>query len=107
TGANDSLYTGNIPEYLEIKIDKKNVYKLIGAVEDSQSIGTSYNVPITIYTEKDSITVLKNEMGSNSKGEFTATHNGKTITIPLSTYKESYNAFNTEKLQASEIKKNQ
>src|SRR6185436_6776548 len=37
------------------------------------------------------------------KGEFIATHNRKTITIPLSTRKESRNAFNTEKLQASEV----
>ncbi|CAG8569999.1 10085_t:CDS:2, partial [Acaulospora colombiana] len=131
TGANDSLYTGNIPEYLGIKIDKKHVHKLTGAVGDSQSIGTSYNVPITIGTEEDSITVLENEvsviptkkdrnkkdisimiLGTKwqhrvgwdpiVKGEFTATHNGKTITIPLSTRKELRNAFNTEKLQMSE-----
>ena len=39
------------------------------------------------------------------KGEFIATHNGKTITIPISTHKEKYthnvtasdNIFNTEK----------
>ncbi|CAG8604082.1 699_t:CDS:1, partial [Paraglomus occultum] len=40
------------------------------------------------------------------KGEFIATHNGKTITIPLSTRKEKYsqnvsdNIFNTEKWNA-------
>ncbi|CAG8630526.1 13751_t:CDS:2, partial [Acaulospora morrowiae] len=136
TGANDSLYTDNIPEYLEIKIDKKNVHKLTGAVEDFQSIDTTYNVPIIIGTEEDSITVSEKEISAIPtkkdrngkdisimilgtkwqyrvgwdpivKGEFTATHNGKTITIPLSTRKESHNAFNTEKLQVSEIKKNQ
>ncbi|CAG8651690.1 12600_t:CDS:1, partial [Acaulospora morrowiae] len=62
TGANDSLYTGNIPEYLGIKIDKKNVHKLTGAVGDSQYIGISYNVPITIDTKENSITVLENEI---------------------------------------------
>ncbi|CAG8757824.1 14883_t:CDS:1, partial [Acaulospora morrowiae] len=45
-----------------IKIDKKNVHKLTGAVGDSQSIGTTYNVPITIGTEKDSITVSEKEI---------------------------------------------
>ena len=57
TGANDSLFSDDIPIYLGEKIDKKNVHKLTGAVGDSQSIGTSYNVPITIGTGRDSITV--------------------------------------------------
>ncbi|CAG8618479.1 6573_t:CDS:2 [Ambispora gerdemannii] len=134
TGADSSMFTDNIPEYLEIKIDKKNVHKLTGAVGDSQSIGTSYNVSITIGSGEDSITVYedisvistKKDRNGNDisimilgtkwqhrvgwdpivKGEFIATHNGKTITIPLSTRKESRNAFNTEKIQASEVKKN-
>ncbi|RHZ80438.1 hypothetical protein Glove_136g17 [Diversispora epigaea] len=142
TGADDSLFTGNIPEYLGIKINKKNVHKLTGAVGDSQSIGTSYNVPITIDSGEDSITVYEKEIsviptkkdrnGNDIsimildtkwqhhigwdpivKGEFIVTHNGKTITIPLSTHKEKYshkplgnslnhvtasvNIFNTEK----------
>ncbi|CAG8639238.1 11470_t:CDS:1 [Acaulospora morrowiae] len=62
TGADDSLFTDNIPEYLGIKIDKKNVHKLTGTVGDSQSIGTSYNVPITIGTEEDFITVIEKEI---------------------------------------------
>ncbi|CAG8636246.1 21356_t:CDS:2 [Cetraspora pellucida] len=131
TGANDSLFTDNIPEYLEIKIDTKNVYKLTGVVGDSQSIGTLYNIPISIDSRNDSITVSEKEIsviptkkdrnGNDIsimilgtkwqhyirwdpivKGEFIAIHNGKTITIPLSTCKESCNVFNTEKLQASE-----
>jgi hypothetical protein len=132
TGADDSLFTDNIPEYLGVKIDTKNVHKLTGAVGDSQSIGTSYNIPISIDSGNDSITVSEKEIsviptkkdrnGNDIsimilgtkwqhhigwdpivKGEFIATHNGKTITIPLSTRKESRNAFNTEKLQASEV----
>ncbi|RHZ89249.1 hypothetical protein Glove_16g129 [Diversispora epigaea] len=130
TSADDSLYTDNIPKYLGIKIDKKNVHKLIDAVGDSQSIGTSYNVPITIGSGEDSITVFEKEIsviptkkdrnGNDIfimildpivKGEFITTCNGKTITISLSTRKESHNAFNTEshnafnteKLQASEV----
>jgi hypothetical protein len=59
TGADSSMFTDNIPEHLEIKIDKKNVHKLTDAVENSQSIGTSYNVPITIGSGKDSITVYE------------------------------------------------
>ena len=132
TGSDDSLYTDNIPRYLGEKIDQKNVHKLTGAVGDSQSIGTSYNIPITIGTEEDSITVSEKEIsviptkkdrnGNDIsimilgtkwqhhvgwepivKGEFIATHNGKTITIPLSTRKEKYsrnNVFNTEEWHA-------
>ncbi|RHZ90091.1 hypothetical protein Glove_8g118 [Diversispora epigaea] len=113
TGADNSLFTDNIPEYLGIKIDTKNVHKLTGAVGDSQSIGTSYNIPISIDSGNDSITVSEKEIsviptkkdrnGNDIsimilgtkwqhhigwdpivKGEFIATHNGKTITIPLS-----------------------
>ncbi|CAG8598193.1 2259_t:CDS:2 [Paraglomus occultum] len=119
TGADDSLFTDNIPRYLGEKIDQKNVHKLTGAVGDSQSIGTSYNIPITIGTEEDSITVSEKEIsviptkkdrdGNDIsimilgtkwqhrvgwepivKGEFIATHNGKTIKIPLYTRKEKY-----------------
>ncbi|RHZ63692.1 hypothetical protein Glove_328g70 [Diversispora epigaea] len=142
TGADDSLFTDNIPEYLGIKIDTKNVHKLTGAVGDSQSIGTSYNIPISIDSRNDSITVSEKEIsviptkkdrnGNDIsimilgtkwqhragwdpivKSEFIATHNGKTIIIPLSTRKEKYshnplgnslnhvtasdNIFNTEK----------
>ncbi|RHZ77139.1 hypothetical protein Glove_185g89 [Diversispora epigaea] len=118
TGADSSMFTDNIPEHLGIKIDKKNVHKLTGAVGDSQSIGTSYNVPITIGNGENSITVYedisviptKKDQDENDisimilgtkwqhragwdpivKSEFVATHNGKTITILLSTRKEKY-----------------
>jgi len=130
TGADSVMFTDNIPEYLGLKIDKKNVHKLTGAIGKSQSIGTSYNVPISIDSGSDSITVSeeisviptqKDRNGNDIsimilgtkwqyhvgwdpivKGEFIATHNGKTITIPLSTRKEKYNhnAFNTEKWHA-------
>ncbi|RHZ75550.1 hypothetical protein Glove_212g101 [Diversispora epigaea] len=130
TSADDSLFTDDIPIHLGIKIDKKNVHKLIGAVRDSQSIGTSYNVPITIDSGENSITVHENMsviptkkdrnrknisimiLGTKwqhcvrwnpiVKGEFTVTNNGKTITIPISTRKEVRNAFNIEKLQELE-----
>ncbi|RHZ48161.1 hypothetical protein Glove_557g16 [Diversispora epigaea] len=62
TGADDSLFTDNIPEYLGIKIDTKNVHKLTGAVGDSQSIGMSYNIPISIDSGNDSITVSEKEI---------------------------------------------
>ena len=118
TGADDSLFTDNIPRYLGEKIDQKNVHKLTGAVGDSQSIGTSYNIPITIGTEEDSITVSEKEIsviptkkdrnGNDIsimilgtkwqhhvgwepivKGEFIATHNGKTIIIHFLLEKKS------------------
>jgi len=62
TGADDSLFTDNIPRYLGEKIDKKNVHKLTGAVGDSQSVGTSCNIPISINSRKDSITVSEKEI---------------------------------------------
>ena len=62
TGADSSMFSDNIPEYLGLKIDKKNVHKLSGAVGDSQSIGTSYNIPISIDSGKDSITVSEDEV---------------------------------------------
>ncbi|CAG8496352.1 2900_t:CDS:2 [Acaulospora morrowiae] len=80
TGANDSLYTDNISEYLGIKIDKKNIYKLIGAVEDFQSIGTLYNVPITIGTEEDFIIVSEKEISVIPTKK---NRNGKDISIMI------------------------
>jgi len=138
TGADSTLFSNNIPIYLGKKIDKKNACKLTGAIGVSQSIGTSYNIPITIGSGDDSITVLEEEVsiipakkdrnGNDIsivilgtkwqhrvgwdpivKGEFTATHNGKTITIPLSVHKPQKNVFNTEKNQVTnleELKKN-
>jgi len=131
TGSSDTLFTDNIPKYLGEKIDRKNVHKLTGAVGESQSIGTSYNVPITIGTGEDSITVYEDEISAIPtrkdrngkdisimilgtkwqhrvgwdpivKGEFTTTNNGKSITIPLSTRREVRSAFNTEKWHAPE-----
>jgi len=115
TGSDSTMFTDNIPKYLGVKIDKTNKHKLTGAVGNSQSIGTSYNVPITIGTGEDSITIheeessiipTKKDQNGNDisivilgtkwqhrvgwdpivKGEFIATHNGKTITIPLSVH---------------------
>ncbi|CAG8515788.1 13214_t:CDS:2 [Ambispora leptoticha] len=127
TDADSSIFTDNIPKYLGIKIDKKNIHKLTGTVRDFQSIDTSYNIPITIGTGEDFITVPENEIsviptkkdryGKDIsimildikwqyhvrwdlivKEEFTTIHNGKIIIIFLSTHKESHNVFNSEKL---------
>ncbi|RHZ79351.1 hypothetical protein Glove_149g113 [Diversispora epigaea] len=121
TSADSSIFTDNIPEHLGIKIDKKNVHKLIGAVGNSQSIGTLYNVLITIGSGKDSITVhedisvipTKKDRNGNdisimilgTKWQHCAGWDPIIITIPLSTHKEkntynvitSDNIFNTEK----------
>ncbi|RHZ87010.1 hypothetical protein Glove_41g48 [Diversispora epigaea] len=101
TGTDSSMFTNNIPEYLGIKIDKKNIHKLTDTGRDFITVHENISV---IPTKKDqnekdiSIMILV-------KGEFIAIHNGKTITISLSTHKEKYshnvttsnNIFNTEK----------
>jgi hypothetical protein len=120
TGSSDTLFTDNIPKLLGEKIDRKNIHNLTGAIGVSQSIGAVYNIPITIGTGEDTITVTENEisviptkkdrngkdlsiliLGTKwqhqvgwdpiIKGEFIASHNGKTITIPISTRNEKKN----------------
>ena len=120
TGADSVMITDNVIKHLGEKIDKKKVYNITGALGNSKSIGTAYNIPITIDNGKDSIivyeevTVLPTQKDRNGKdlsivilgtnwqhhvgwhpivkGEFTATRNGKTITIPISTRKENHKA---------------
>ncbi|RHZ76256.1 hypothetical protein Glove_199g53 [Diversispora epigaea] len=103
----NSIALNNAIKHLEIKIDKKNVHKLTGTVGDCQSIGTLHNVPITISTGRDPITVYedisviptKKDQDENDisimilgtkwqhcagwdpivKGEFVATHNERLL----------------------------
>jgi len=105
-------------KYFGFKIDRKKVYRLTGAVGEKQSIGTFSNIPVTIGIENNTLTisdkfsVLPTEKDSNGrdislfilgtrwqhragwepivKGEFTASANGKTITIPLSVYNSGW-----------------
>ena len=46
TGTDSVIVTDNVIEHLSEKIDKKKVYNITGALGNSQSIGTTYNIPI-------------------------------------------------------------
>ena len=121
TGSDGSHISENIAnhfiKYFGLKIDRKKVYRLTGAVGEKQSIGSFSDIPVTIgsgnntLTVSDEFSVLPTEKDSNGKdislfilgtrwqhragwepivkGEFTASANGKNITIPLSVYNES------------------
>ena len=121
TGSDGSHISENIAnhfiKYFGLKIDRKKVYRLTGAVGEKQSIGSFSDIPVTIGSGNDTLTVsdefsvLPTEKDSNGndislfilgtrwqhragwepivKGEFTASANGKNITIPLSVYNES------------------
>ena len=121
-----------VEEFLGIKIDRKKIHRLNGIASQSISIGTMDNVPITIGFEKniatitDEFSVVPAEKDQNGnakslvilgtqwqyragwepliKGEFKATCNGKTITIPLSVHKSQRNIFTVEK-EPESIKK--
>ena len=53
------MITDNVIEHLGEKIDRKKVYNITGALDDSQFIGIAYNIPISIGNGKDSITVYE------------------------------------------------
>ncbi|RIA83343.1 hypothetical protein C1645_833987 [Glomus cerebriforme] len=110
---------------LGIKINKKKIHMLNGVASKSRSISTMDNVPITIGSRKNTATIMdefsvvpaKKDHNGNAKslvilsthwqyragweplikGEFKATCNGKTITIPLSVHKSQHNIFTIEK----------
>ncbi|CAB4411604.1 unnamed protein product [Rhizophagus irregularis] len=122
-----------VEELLGIKINRKKIHRLNGVASQSISIGTMDNVPITIgsgentATITDEISVVPAEKDQNGnakslvilgtqwqyragwepliKGEFKATCNGKTITIPLSVHKSQRNVFTVSK-EPEPIKKN-
>ncbi|CAJ0904710.1 15738_t:CDS:2 [Entrophospora sp. SA101] len=110
-----------IEKYFGLKMDRKKTYRLSGAVGEKQSIGTFHDIPITIGIGNDTVnisdefSVLPTEKDHNGKdislfilgtrwqhragwepivkGEFKASCNGKTITIPLSVHKPQQNVF--------------
>ena len=118
TGSDGSHISENIAnhfiKYFGLKIDRKKIYRLTGAIGEKQYIGTFSDIPVTIGSENNTLTisdefsVLPTEKDSNGndislfilgtrwqhragwepivKGEFTASANRKTITIPLSVY---------------------
>nr|CAG8642848.1 6087_t:CDS:2 [Entrophospora candida] len=110
-----------IEKYFGLKMDRKKTYRLSGAVGEKQSIGTFHDIPITIGIGNDTVnisdefSVFPTEKDHNGKdislfilgtrwqhhagwepivkGEFKASCNGKTITIPISIHKPQQNVF--------------
>ena len=125
SGSDSSILSENVAKHLGLKIDRKKVHRLIGVASKSQSLGTVNNIPVTISSGGDSVTVtddfsvVPTEYDNNGnelslfilgtqwqyragwepliKGEFRATCDGKTITIPLSVHKSQRNVFKVEK----------
>ncbi|CAJ0745741.1 24467_t:CDS:2 [Entrophospora sp. SA101] len=122
-----------IEKYFGLKMDRKKAYRLSGAVGEKQSIGTFHDIPITIGIGNDTVnisdefSVLPTEKDHNGKdislfilgtrwqhragwepivkGEFKASCNGKTITIPLSVHKPQQNVFSKASINNVEKKK--
>ena len=125
SGSDSSIISENVAIHLGLKIDRKKVHRLNGVASKSQSLGTINDVPVTISSGGDSVTVtdefsvVPTEYDNNGKelslfilgtqwqyragweplvkGEFRATRDGKTITIPLSVHKSQRNIFTVEK----------
>jgi hypothetical protein len=131
SGSDSSILSENVAKHLGLKIDRKNIHRLNGVASKSHSLGTVADVPITINdgtnsnTVLDDFSVVPTEFDRNgkelslfilgtpwqyrigwepiAKGEFRATCNGKTITIPLSVHKSQRNVFTVE--SDTELKK--
>jgi hypothetical protein len=125
SGSDSSIVSENVANHLRLKIDRKKVHRLKGVASKSQSLGTVNDVPVTIsnkeerLTATDDFSIVPTEYDNNGKelslfilgtqwqyrvgweplvrGEFRATRNGKTITIPLSVHKSQRNVFTVEK----------
>ena len=125
SGSDSSIISENVAKHLGLKIDRKKVHRLNGVASKSQSLGTINDVPVTISSGDDCITITddfsvvptKYDNNGNElslfilgtqwqyragwepliKGEFRATCDGKTITIPLSVHKSQRNVFKVEK----------
>ena len=110
---------------LGFKIDRKKIHRLNEVASKSHSLGTVDSVPVTIEDGEnsdaipDEFSVVPTEYDDNGKelslfilgtqwqyragweplvkGEFKATQNGKTITIPLSVHKSQRNVFTVGK----------
>ena len=127
TGSNTSVISENIVKRLGLKIDKNTKYEISGYATHAYTIGTVYDLPITIENENDSITqsdefcVVKAEKDKNGKeksllvlgtpwlhkigwvpiieGVFEVNHHGKLLIFPMSIHKKNRtsNGFNLEK----------
>src|SRR5581483_8177869 len=123
SGSDSSIILENVAKYLGLKIDRKKVHRLNGVISKSQSLGTVNDVSVIISSGDDCITVtdefsvVPTEYDNGKelslfilgtqwqyragwepliKGEFRATCDGKTITIPLSVHKSQRNVFKVE-----------
>lgn len=133
SGSDSSIISENVAKHLGLKINRKKIHRLNGVASKSHSLGTVDSVPVTIEDGKnrdtipDEFSVVPTEYDDNGnelslfilgtqwqyragweplvKGEFKATRNGKTITIPLSVHKSLRNVFTVGK-KAEPIKKN-
>jgi hypothetical protein len=133
SGSDSSIVSENVAMHLGLKIDRKKVHRLNGVASKSHSLGTSDDVPVTISDAEDSLTIsdefsiVPTEYDDNGKelslfilgtqwqyragweplvkGEFKATRNGKTITIPLSVHKSQRNVFTVGKEPEQDLKK--
>ncbi|RIA93132.1 hypothetical protein C1645_844025 [Glomus cerebriforme] len=138
SGSDSSIVSENVANHLGLKIDRKKIHRLNGVASKSHSLGTINNIPVTISNGQDNNTipdefsVVPTEYDDSGKelslfilgtqwqycaeweplvkGEFKATRNGKTITIPLSVHKSQRNVFTVGKEPAEwfpiESKKN-
>ena len=127
TGSNTSVISDNIAKRLGLKIDKDTKYEINGYATHAYTIGTVYDLPITIGNGNDSVTqsdefcVVMAERDKNRKeksllvlgtpwlnkigwtpikeGVFEGNHNGKPFKIPMSVHKanRTSNGFNLEK----------
>ena len=125
SGSDSSIVSENVANHLGFKIDRKKIHRLNGVRSKSQSLGIINNIPITIENGVDSLTtpdefsVVPTKYDDSGrelslfilgtqwqyrvgweplvKGEFKATRNGKTVTIPLSVHKSQRNVFTVGK----------
>ncbi|RIA84517.1 hypothetical protein C1645_859019 [Glomus cerebriforme] len=133
SGSDSSLFSENVANHLGQKINRKKTHRLNGVASKSHSLGTVDSVPVTIGdgensdTISDEFSVVPTEYDDDGnelslfilgtkwqhragweplvKGEFKASRNGKTITIPLSVHKSQRNVFTVGK-EPEPIKKN-
>ncbi|CAG8823933.1 10665_t:CDS:1, partial [Dentiscutata erythropus] len=61
TGSDGSHISKNITnhfiKYFGLKLDRKKIYRLTGAVGEKQSIGSFFDIPVTIGIENDTLTI--------------------------------------------------
>jgi hypothetical protein len=127
SGSNESLISDNIAEATGHTIDKSNITPITGIASKANVIGTVYDLPVTIGSGDDAITirdnfsVVKAERNRNgdykslvlfgtpwlnkigwepiANREFKVNHNGKRLTIPLSVHKSQREVFTIEKTE--------